>query len=434
MRIHIIFVLIKIFTLNKGTFPMLIRSITAASLLIGAAASAETIKFAPGEGLQEKVQEAFITAPAGTTFEFAPGRYEFEMGLSLDLDKCTIKGAGMDKTVWTFKMQDAGSEGLLVTADGITLEDFAIEDTRGNAFKSNAANDLTIRRVRTEWTGGPKTENGAYGLYPVNGTNVLVEECVVIGASDAGVYVGQSKNVIVRRNRVEYNVAGIEIENCHHSDVYENIATNNTGGILVFDMPGLPVKDGQNHRVFHNKVFNNNTPNFAPPGNTVAGVPAGTGLMVMANYNVELFENDVRDHGTCNVMLTSWLATFKPYDDPAYNTNPEGIHVHHNTFGPCGNNPGGLGGVGISNLTGTPIPDVIWDGIVDEKKLVDGKLPAERGIYVHSNKKEGGETTVANLGGLKNLTDFDTSKVIRDPKQFEGKLPGLRPVVIPWVK
>jgi parallel beta-helix repeat protein len=171
------------------------------------------------------------------------------MGLSLDLDNCTIQGAGHDKTIWTFKTQDAGAEGLLVTADGITLQDFAIEDTRGNAIKTNAANNLTFRRVRTEWTGGPKADNGAYGLYPVNGTNILVEDCIVKGASDAGVYVGQSKNVIVRRNEVQFNVAGIEIENCYNADVYHNIATNNTGGILVFDMPGLPMKDGRDHRV-----------------------------------------------------------------------------------------------------------------------------------------------------------------------------------------
>lgn len=406
----------------------------AVGAALGAQAEGKVVKFAPGADIQTQVQEAFITAEPGTTFEFAEGRYVFDMGLSLDLDDTTIRGAGMDKTVWTFKTQDAGSEGLLVTADKVTLEDFGMEDTRGNCFKSNAANDLTIRRVRTEWTGGPKTDNGAYGLYPVNGSNILIEECVVIGASDAGVYVGQSKNVIVRRNRVEFNVAGIEIENCHHADVYENIATNNTGGILVFDMPGLPVKHGQAHRVFKNKVYNNNTPNFAPPGNTVGGVPAGTGLMVMANYNVELFDNDVRDHGTANVLLSSWLSTLKPYSDPEYQTNPEGIHIHGNTFGPCGNNPGGKGGKQIAQLTGTPIPDVVWDGIVDQSKLVDGKLPADRRIYVHSNKKEGGETTVASLGGVDVLLKMDPAGVNRDPQQFAGELPSLPEVKISGVK
>ena len=69
------------------------------------------------------------------------------------------------------------------------------------------------------------------------------------GASDAGIYVGQSRNIVVRRNQVEFNVAGIEIENSTDADVYDNMATNNTGGILVFNLPGPPVQDGRRTRV-----------------------------------------------------------------------------------------------------------------------------------------------------------------------------------------
>lgn len=417
----------------KRFFP---RALMVVTTLVACTSTANAAKFFFNPNTpQETIQEAFITAEPGTSYYFAEGKYSFETGLSVDLDNAHISGAGMDKTIWNFKSQDAGAEGLLVTADGVTLEDFAIEDTRGNAFKSNAANNLTIRRVRTEWTGGPKADNGAYGLYPVNGSNILVEHCVVKGASDAGVYVGQSRNVIVRHNEVQFNVAGIEIENCYNADVYENTATNNTGGILVFDMPGLPQKGGNSHRVFHNKVFANNTANFAPPGNTVAGVLAGTGLMVMANHNIEIFENDVRDHGTCNVMLTSWLATFKKYDDPQYETNPEGIHIHHNTFGPCGSNADArVAGQNVVKMTGTPVQDIVWDGIVDEKKLVNGKLPADRRIYIHDNKKEGGETTVINLGGLKNLVDLDPAKTSRDASAYAGSLPAIPAVTIPGVK
>src|SRR3546814_1516361 len=82
-----------------------------------------------------------------------------------------------------------------------------------------------MRRVRAEWTGGPSTDNGAYGLYPVQVDNVLIEDSVVKGASDAGIYVGQSTNIIVRNNRAEGNVAGIEIENSTGADVYGNTTT-----------------------------------------------------------------------------------------------------------------------------------------------------------------------------------------------------------------
>src|SRR6185436_8691984 len=109
--------------------------------------------------------------------------------------------------------------------------------------------------------------------YPVLSEDVLIEDCVAIGASDAGIYVGQSKNIIVRGSRAERNVAGIEIENSVGADVYGNVATQNTGGILVFNLPDLELKNGHGTRVFKNEVFENNHPNFAPQGNIVASVP-----------------------------------------------------------------------------------------------------------------------------------------------------------------
>ncbi|MBK6512223.1 MAG: right-handed parallel beta-helix repeat-containing protein [Haliea sp.] len=120
-----------------------------------------------------------------------------------------------------------------------------MENTSGDAIKVKDANGVTFRRVRVEWTNGPDENNGAYGLYPVGCRNVLIEDSEVRGASDAGVYVGQSENIIVRRNYVYENVAGIEIENSKFADVYENNTTGNTGGILVFDLPGPPVQGGE---------------------------------------------------------------------------------------------------------------------------------------------------------------------------------------------
>ncbi|MBM7093302.1 right-handed parallel beta-helix repeat-containing protein, partial [Streptomyces sp. S12] len=133
----------------------------------------------------------------------------------------------------------AGAEGLLVNASNFVIENIAIEDSKGDGLKVNEGEHITIRNVRVEWTGGPSTKNGGYGLYPVKTRNVLIENSVAIGASDAGIYVGQSRDVIVRNSRAEFNVAGIEIENTVNADVHDNIATNNTGGILVFNMPAL---------------------------------------------------------------------------------------------------------------------------------------------------------------------------------------------------
>ena len=244
----------------------------------------------PEKPFTEQLREALETAVPGDVIEIPAGTFTFKRSLILNTDNVTIRGAGMDQSILSFKGQIAGAEGLSVNASDFVIEDLAIEDTVGDALKVNEGDNITIRRVRTEWTNGPDTENGAYGIYPVQTTNVLLEGNVAIAASDAGIYVGQSKQVVVRDNRAEYNVAGIEVENTIGADVYNNIANNNTGGILVFNMPSIPQR-GYATRVFDNEIHSNNTENFAIPGTAVSGVPAGSGVVINSNDQVEVFNN-----------------------------------------------------------------------------------------------------------------------------------------------
>jgi parallel beta-helix repeat protein len=393
-------------------------------------ADTDVVTFTPGPDAQKKILEELILAEAGTVFQFEEGTFEFTDGLSLTVDNVTIRGRGMDKTILSFKNQEAGAEGLYITSDNVLVEDIAIEDTKGNAIKSLKADNIVYRNVRTEWTGGPLSTNGAYGLYPVSSKNVTVDGCVAIGASDAGIYVGQSINVIVKNCRAEYNVAGIEIENCYEAEVFDCEATNNTGGILVFDLPDLPQQRGHNVRVYRNRVHGNNTDNFAPEGNIVGTVPAGTGVEVMANSNVEIFENEILNHGTNNILIVSYFATGKDVKDPNYYPYAEGIHIHHNKFSAGGDKPDNDGGKLMAAILGTPLPDIIWDGVVNEEKLVDGKLPVELRISIHDNTKEDGEVTFGNLGGLPSLADPANATPTRDLAPHREALPSVEPVTI----
>ena len=54
---------------------------------------------------------------------------------------------------------------------------------------------------------------------------------------------------------------------------------------MAFDLPDLPQMGGRDIRFFRNQSFANNTANFAPEGNIVGLVPAGTGMLIMA-WNV----------------------------------------------------------------------------------------------------------------------------------------------------
>ena len=398
------------------------------------ASDENVVTFKPGPDAQKQILEELILAEPGTVFQFEEGTFDFTDGLSLTVDNVTIRGRGMDKTILNFKNQEAGAEGLYITSDNVLVEGLAIVDTKGNASKSLKANNIVYRDVKAEWTGGPLSTNGAYGFYPVSSKNVTVDGCVAIGASDAGIYVGQSINVIVKNCRAEYNVAGIEIENCYDAEVFDCEATNNTGGILVFDLPDLPQQRGHNVRVYRNRVHSNNTANFAPEGNIVGTVPAGTGIEVMANSNVEVFENEILNHGTNNVLIISYLAAGKDIKDPNYYPYAEGIHIHHNKFSAGGDKPDNDGGKLMAAILGTPLPDIIWDGVVNEEKLVDGTLPKELGISIHDNTKEDGEVTFGNLGGLPALADPASAKPTRDLEPHREALPSVAPVTIAGVE
>ncbi|WP_375204283.1 parallel beta-helix domain-containing protein [Hyphococcus sp.] len=346
------------------------QAFACAALLLVTACGQKDEAAAPADAsYQETLMSQLLDAQPGDTIEIPEGRFAFDRSLSLTVDGVTIKGAGMDKSVLSFAGQIAGAEGLFVTANDFTIEDLAIEDTKGDALKISEAENVIIRRVRTEWTGKPKTENGAYGIYPVQVKNLLMEESVAIGASDAGLYIGQSQNVVIRNNRAEYNVAGIEIENTFDADVYGNVATNNTGGILVFNMPNLK-QPGARTRVFNNEIYENNTKNFGLEGTPVASVPAGSGVVINSNDEVEIFDNDIRDNKTANVIVSSFYSSGFSEDgmQSDFDPYPQGVYVYGNSFDGGGDNPDGLKLQALKIAVAGPlgrIPDVLWDGYVD---------------------------------------------------------------------
>ena len=338
----------------------------------------------PSVNSYSDIQEALILAEPGDIIRLTSGVYELEDSLSIDVENIRLEGEGIDKTVLSFRNQQSGAQGLSVTSDNVTLQDFAVEDAKGDAIKVKGVDGISFIRVRTEWTGGVSPDNGAYGLYPVESKNVLIDSCVAIGASDAGIYVGQSENIIVKNSRAEFNVAGIEIENSYYADVFDNHAENNTGGILVFDLPDIPQQGGHHVRVFRNKSINNNTDNFAPEGNIVGEVPRGTGIIIQANSFVEIFDNDIGDNETINIAIVTYGYET---EDEDYYPHPRAIQIHNNRFGRSGYNPdlqtGELAKI-LFEVSEGEMPDIFWDGILPFQQMLFGQ-PDEDKIVLGDN-------------------------------------------------
>jgi parallel beta-helix repeat protein len=319
-----------------------------------------------GDGFQARLMEALIEAQPGNIIELPEGEFTLDTGISLDVDNVTIRGQGHEKSILDFGAQQSGGESVLVTSNNVILEDFAVIDPPADGIKYKFANGVTIRGMRVEWTCGPCSENGAYGIYPVQTENVLIEDSVVIGASDAGIYVGQSDKIIVRRNVASLNVAGIEIENSTNSEVYENEAIDNTGGILVFDLPNLS-REGTRTKVYNNVMRDNNTPNFAPPGSIVGVVPTGTGMLIMAFTDVEVFDNVIENNQSSAIAIVHYDISGRPTDDVNYDGTPRRVYIHDNQIRNNAYEPADLAAqLGPLFAAVGGMPEIFYDGIGEQ--------------------------------------------------------------------
>ena len=393
------------------------------------------------EDFAKTLQEHLISAKPGDVIEIPEGKFHFTRTLSLTVDGVTLRGKGPDKTVLSFVGQTSGAQGVLIKANDFTIEGVGIEDTAGDALTIQGGNHITVRSVRTEWTRGPNEANGPYGIYPVECKNVLVEDSVAKGAADAGIYVGQSENVVLRRNRSEYNVDGYEIENSENVDAYENIATHNAGGIGVFNLPNLPRQGGGHVRVFNNQMIDNNTPNFAPTSlGPIHYLPTGTGMYVMAIRDVEVFHNKIQNNNTVNLYIINYKTgvdedslretaaspitqqIFAP-EDKRFDPFVQSVYVHDNDISGGGRSPDNrIPGVKmLAAALGGQLPDLLYDGVVDLKWGRKGPNPGQ--VCLQNN----GEATFLN---------FDMPQMkhpVRDLKPYACTLPALAAVSIPQV-
>ncbi len=300
----------------------------------------------------QSIQAAVDAAGANAVIQLQPGVYA---------EAVTITASG----VKIVGLTDAGGNGPIITnpggaANGISVRpdanDFALVGVTVRGFDRNGVllnrvDGFLLSRVTAQ-------DNGAYGLFPVRSANGVIEHSVASGHRDAGLYVGQSQGITMRRNVVFGNVVGIEASNSSDIKLLANDAYDNTNGILVVLLPGRVIKTASDILVSGNQVTGNNRPNFAAPGDLVGAVPAGTGILIVGADRVRAEENHLTGHdfiglGVGSSLILALLSGTPPEAFADIEPNPDGALVRNNVV--------------TGNGTQSPIPflpavDLLWDG------------------------------------------------------------------------
>ena len=271
----------------------------------------------------ESIQAAVKRAVPGTTIQILPGTYHE----TVYIDKDNVRLIGVIDQGRRAVLDGEGklNDAILYSGNNVVVENLTITKYKGNGIMGQAGNNFEIRNNLI-------VDTGVYGIFPQLGQNGVVEHNVVSGIEDAAIYVGMSDNVHVAHNDVFDSVAGIEIENSRHAIVENNYVHNNTGGILAFVTPGLPIKTTSDVIIRNNFIVGNNHDNFGAPGSTVAGIPPGTGVLVMAADDVVIEGNIISDNKTAGILVTDHGHAANITVDPESEPNSDRVKILDNVM------------------------------------------------------------------------------------------------------
>lgn len=271
----------------------------------------------------ESIQAAVKAAPAGTIVRVMPGTYHETV--YIDKDDIRIIGVIEQGRRAVLDGEKKLNDAILYSGNNFVVENLEIRAYKGNGVMGQAGNNFEIRN-------NVIADAGVYGIFPQLGQNGVVEHNVVSGIADAAIYIGMSDNIHVAHNDVFDSVAGIEIENSRHAIVENNYVHNNSGGLLAFVTPGLPIKDTVDVIFRNNFVVGNNHANFGAPGSTVSGIPAGTGILVMAADDVVIENNIISDNKVAGVIITDHANASNITADPESEPNSDRVKILDNVM------------------------------------------------------------------------------------------------------
>lgn len=299
-------------------------------------------------GPTETIQQAVDRSGPGDTIEVPYGIYR--ESVVLDWSDVKLIGIPNEKGEWpVLDGEGTRADGVIASGNNFEMAFFAVKNYTSNGVLVEGATGVHLHDLYIENT-------GVYGVYPVRCTDVLMERIEATLMNDAAIYAGKSENVIIRDTLTYGNVIGIELENTVNGEIYNNVAHDNTVGIFIDLLPQLPSKVSLYTKVYDNLVENNNGENFAEPGTAQALIPPGTGMLVLAADEVEIYNNTIRGNKTGGLAVFNLGIGFDA-NEIDVGPNPEHVYAHDNFYENNGYDPDPF----VKDMLGKGF-DIIWDG------------------------------------------------------------------------
>jgi parallel beta-helix repeat protein len=343
-----------------------------------AAAEARILTVHPGESISAAISKAH----PGDRIEVMPGVYQEGhpgdlnavtittdgidlVGLSLANQPVVLENAGEQSYgVWVSPLDSTGSaeqndERHPCASEGSTILGFSI---RGFTLSGFAEHGLHLACVNGFLIDGIVSENnGVYGIFPVTSRlGVLTNNTVRHTLRDAGIYIGQSDDVLIASNESVDNLIGIEVENSRHVAVVDNQSSSNTIGIFVNVLANLVELTQETTLVARNDVHDNNRPNSSDPGDITAIFPPGLGILLVGADTTTVSENTVTHNGFAGIAMSSLCLPFTLQNQPCppldVDPNPD-----HNRI--VRNRSTGNGTISTGTALDALRGDLVWDGL-----------------------------------------------------------------------
>jgi parallel beta-helix repeat protein len=317
--------------------------IVALLLIAESAAEARTWTVHPGESIRAAISKAHpgdrINVMPGVYHEGQPGDLNAVtitvdgialVGLSRPNQPVVLVNAGQQSYgVWVSPTDSTGpvpeedNEQPPCASNGSTIHGFSIQ---GFTLRGFAGHGLHLACVDGFLIDGNSAEsNDVYGIFPVISHNGVLSNNAVSGTtSDAGIYVGQSDNVLISGNISMNNLIGIEVENSRNVAVIDNQSSGNTIGIFVDILFDKVEVTQQTTVVAFNDVHDNNRANTADPDDITAIFPPGLGILLVGADTTTVTQNHVTQNGFAGIAVSSLCLAFELQGQacPTLNVDP----------------------------------------------------------------------------------------------------------------